>query len=91
MTRITIERSHQLGMAEARERAQKLADRLASQYDVRCQWAGDCLEFKRSGAEGRIQVAPDSVQVDLKLGLLLSALSNTIRKEIETTLDKSLS
>jgi putative polyhydroxyalkanoate system protein len=90
MTRITIERSHSLGLDEARQRAQALADRLASQYDVRCSWNGDCLEFRRSGADGRIEVGDDSVRVELKLGLLLSALGSTIRREIETTLDKSL-
>jgi len=90
MTRITVERSHTLGLEQARDRAQKLADRLASQYDVRCSWKGDCLEFKRSGADGRIEVGEDSVRVEVKLGLLLSALGSTIRREIESTLDKSL-
>ena len=90
MSRITVERSHRLGRDEARQRAQALADRLASQYDLSCRWNGDCLEFRRTGADGRIEVADDSVRVEIKLGLLLSALGSTIRREIESTLDKSL-
>lgn len=90
MSRITIERSHSLGRAAAREKAEALAQRLASEYDVKFRWAGDTLEFKRSGADGTIDVSDDLVRVNLKLGLLLSALSGTIKREIEDTLDKHL-
>ncbi|MEO4047115.1 polyhydroxyalkanoic acid system family protein [Pseudomonas sp. CAU 1711] len=90
MSRITVERSHNLGLAAAREKAEALAERLAREYDVKYRWSGDTLEFKRSGADGRIAVAADSVRVELKLGLLLSALGGTIRREIEETLDKHL-
>ena len=90
MSRICIKRSHGLGRSVARERAQALAERLASQYDVKYAWSGDRLEFKRSGAQGSIDVKDDQVQVELKLGLLLSALGSSIQREIETTLDKSL-
>lgn len=90
MSRINIERSHSLGREVARERAEKLAQRLASQYDVSYRWSGDRLEFQRSGAQGRIDVRDDSVAVELKLGMLLSALGGSIKREIENTLDKSL-
>lgn len=91
MARITVERSHTLGRAGARAKAEALAERLAREYDVRYQWKGDVLEFKRSGADGSIAVADNSVKVELKLGLLLSAMSGTIKREIEKGLDESLS
>ena len=69
MSRITVERSHSLGLAVAREKAEALAQRLASEYDVKYRWSGDTLEFKRSGADGTIAVGDDSVRVELKLGL----------------------
>ena len=90
MSRITVERSHSLGLAVAREKAEALAQRLASEYDVKYRWSGDTLEFKRSGADGTIAVGDDSVRVELKLGLLLSALGGTIKREIEQTLDRHL-
>ncbi|RJG13118.1 polyhydroxyalkanoic acid system protein [Pseudomonas cavernicola] len=90
MARFTVERSHSLGREAARAKAEKLAARLASEYDVRYQWAGDALEFKRSGAEGRIVVGDDRVRVELSLGLLLSAMSGTIKREIEKGLDEYL-
>ena len=90
MARIKVERSHNLGREAAREKAEQLAERLAREYDVRYRWNGDCLEFKRSGADGRIDVAEDSVKVQLNLGLLLSAMSGSIKREIEEVLDKNL-
>lgn len=90
MAKITIERPHALGRELAREKAEQLAERLARQYDVRYRWNGDSLEFKRSGADGRIEVHENSVRVQLSLGLLLSAMSSSIKREIEEVLDKNL-
>jgi putative polyhydroxyalkanoate system protein len=90
MAKITVERPHNLGREAAREKAEQLAERLAREYDVRYRWNGDCLEFKRSGADGRIDVREDAVCVQLNLGLLLSAMSGSIKREIEEVLDKSL-
>jgi putative polyhydroxyalkanoate system protein len=90
MAKINVERPHSLGREAAREKAEKLAERLASQYDVRYRWNGDTMEFKRSGADGSIEVGEDRVYVRLNLGLLLSPMSSSIKREIEAALDKSL-
>ncbi|CAE6949303.1 MULTISPECIES: polyhydroxyalkanoic acid system family protein [Pseudomonas] len=90
MAKIVVERTHSLGRDAAREKAEYLAERLAERYDVRYRWNGDTLEFKRSGADGSIDVGDNNVLVKLNLGLLLSALSPTIKREIETVLDKHL-
>ena len=90
MSRISVARHHTLGLEQARGKAQALAERLASQYQVKYRWVGDTLEFKRSGADGRIDVHDDSVRVQLSLGLLLSAMSSSIKREIEEVLDKNL-
>jgi putative polyhydroxyalkanoate system protein len=90
MARIKVERPHSLGLAGARAKAEQLAERLASEYEVRYRWVGDSLEFKRSGVDGVIAVSADWVRVELSLGLLLSAMSGRIKSEIEQTLDKSL-
>ncbi|WP_342243687.1 polyhydroxyalkanoic acid system family protein [Pseudomonas sp. OTU5201] len=90
MSRIHVERFHSLGHEAVREKAEKLAERLAREYDVRYQWRGDTLEFKRSGAEGAIEVSSAKVRVEVKLGLLLSAMSGSIKREIEKALDEYL-
>ncbi|MBX9913117.1 MAG: polyhydroxyalkanoic acid system family protein [Pseudomonadaceae bacterium] len=90
MARINVERPHSLGLSGARAKAELLAVRLASEYDVRYRWVGDNLEFKRSGADGVIAVTDERVRVELNLGLLLSAMGGSIKREIEKTLDDSL-
>ncbi len=90
MSRISVARHLTLGLEQARGKAQALAERLASQYQVKYRWVGDTLEFKRSGADGQIAVSADQVSVQLKLGLLLSALGGTIQREIEEVLDREL-
>ena len=90
MARIKVERPHSLGLPAARAKAELLAERLAREYEVRYRWVGDSLEFKRSGADGQIEVGDDHVRVEVKLGLLLSAMGGMIQREIEQVLDKSL-
>lgn len=41
MARISVERAHGLGKQVAREKADKLAQKLADQYGLEPQWAGD--------------------------------------------------
>ena len=90
MSKIVVERQHRLGRVGARDKAQQLAERLAQQYDVSYQWVGDTLEVQRTGAKGSIEVDEDTVRVSLKLGLLLSGMSGTIKRELEEALDKRL-
>lgn len=90
MARIIVERTHTLGRALAREKAEVLAAKLASDYGVRCEWQGDVLEVRRSGADGRFEVEDDRVRVLLNLGLLLSAMGSSVKAQIEHALDKAL-
>jgi len=50
----------------------------------------DTVEFKRSGVNGRLLVAPDHFELDAKLGFLLGAFAKTIEGEIEKNLDALL-
>lgn len=90
MSRIVVERSHNLGRETARTRAEQLAERLTEKFGLRCQWSGDTLQVRRSGADGQIEVGEDRVRIELKLGMLLAVMSGDIRRGIEQALDKSL-
>ena len=90
MSRIHVERPHCRGREAAREKAQKLAEKLAREHGVSYEWQGDVLTFKRSGVDGRIEVGEDRVAVEVKLGLLLSAMGGMLKGEIERALDKAL-
>ena len=90
MARITVERAHGLGKEAAREKADKLAQKLSDSYGLEPQWVGDTLKLKRSGVKGEVRVGEDSIRVDVELGMLMSAMSGTIKGEIEKALDKAL-
>jgi len=90
MARITVERAHSLGKEGARAKAEKLAQKLQDQYGLEPSWSGDTLNLKRSGVKGTVQVAADLLRIDVELGLLMSAMSGTIKTEIEKALDKAL-
>jgi len=90
MSTLRIEREHSLGLEAARGKAEAIAARLASDFGVSSQWAGDDLELSHSAVNGRIQVEEDRVCVELKLGLMLAAMKAPIQAKIERSLDKAL-
>ena len=90
MARINVERAHDLGLQAAREKAQVLVQKLADQYGLQPQWAGDTVKLKRSRVAGAVEVGEKSIRVNVELGLLMSAMSGTIKAEIEKALDKAL-
>ena len=90
MARITVERTQSLGKEGARAKADKLAQKLQEQYGLEPSWSGDTLNLKRSGVKGTVLVADDLLRIDVELGLLMSAMSGTIKSEIEKALDKAL-
>ena len=90
MARITVERAHNLGKEAARAKAEQLASKLQERYGLESSWSGDTLNLRRSGVKGSVLVADDSLRIDVELGLLMSAMSGTIKSEIEKALDKAL-
>ncbi|HDZ56813.1 MAG TPA: polyhydroxyalkanoic acid system protein [Pseudomonas xinjiangensis] len=90
MATVDVTREHSLGKETAKERAQKMADKLAQKLDAKCEWQGDELTFKRSGADGSIQVSEDQVRVVVKLGLMLTPMAGMVKGEVEKALDKYL-
>ncbi|QHF26581.1 polyhydroxyalkanoic acid system family protein [Pseudomonas sp. R32] len=90
MTQISVERKHSLGRDAARQKAEALVEKLAREYDLKASWNGDRVEVKRSGANGSVLIGEDSIKVELKLGMMLSMMSGTIKSEIERALDKAL-
>jgi putative polyhydroxyalkanoate system protein len=78
MADIELNRKHAIGLKKAKAAAQKVADELAEKFDVSSQWAGNTLEFERSGISGALTVTKDTVAVHAKLGFLLSAFKPKI-------------
>jgi len=90
MSQIHIERTHELGIEEARRQVDAVALALESELHARCCWEGDRLTFERTGCSGAVEVGADRITLDIRLGLLLAPLKGTIERTITEQLDARL-
>jgi putative polyhydroxyalkanoate system protein len=88
MSQIHLHRKHTIGLKKAKVAAQKVADDLAQEYGMTSEWEGNALRFNRSGVEGVLRVSRDSVELDAKLGFLLSAFRHKIEEHINDNFDR---
>jgi putative polyhydroxyalkanoate system protein len=82
MSAIVINQKHTLTHKKARAAAQKVADKLAAEYDMTSEWEGDVLHFQRSGVSGRLTLHEHSARIEIKLGFLLMAFAPKIEDEV---------
>lgn len=85
---IALRRHHGLGLAKAKQIAERIARRLQSDYGGSYAWRGDDLLFRRTGASGSVAVTKDEIQIRLELGLLLRPLTSRIEHEIRAFCDE---
>jgi len=90
MADIRIARPHGLPLSRARAAAQAAADDLAREYALTCNWQGDTLHFQRSGVQGRIEVSPSQIAVEIRLGLLLKGFKASIEQSVARHLERLL-
>ena len=91
MSNISIRRKHQLTPAQAVDVAKKVAAELAREYGISSTWIDtDTVTVEGTGLTGRLHLAPKTFELDLKLGFMLSMISDKIRNGVEEKLDKLL-
>jgi putative polyhydroxyalkanoate system protein len=90
MPDITMIKHHSLPMARARELVQQAADDLAAEFDLRSQWAGDTLHFRRTGVQGQMRVTESEIDLEVTLGFLLRAFKSRFVENIERIFDALL-
>ena len=90
MSEIRYKREHHLSIKEAKKIAQKAADDLGREYDLRSEWEGDTLHFRRSGVDGHMHVTPHYIDLNVKLGFLLRPFRSAFEHHIERNLDALL-
>lgn len=88
MADISITQAHTLPHEEAKSAAQKIADQLASEYDMTLGWAGDVLRFERSGVSGTLTVSEKQAQLEISLGFLMKAFAPVIEEKIAAKMKK---
>lgn len=85
-----IRRSHNLGLEEARNRANRIAEDLKEQYAVRSDWRGDALHVQGNGISGQLLVDEHNIELQVELGFALKLMEGPIRSVIERTIDEEL-
>lgn len=87
MSHISIKRAHHATLTDAKKVADKVAAKLATEYDLRSNWEGNVLHFDRSGLHGTLAVDGKEMQVDVKLGFLMAAFKGPIQSAMQKQLD----
>jgi putative polyhydroxyalkanoate system protein len=90
MAQIHIKKRHNLGKQQARRTAERLAGKLASEYNAKCRWKGDNLEFSSKGVNGRLHVSQQEVDIRVDLGLMLRPFRTRIEAGIREQLEDIL-
>jgi len=85
-----IRRHHNLGVEEARKRADRVAADLQQQFSLKSQWQGDALHVKGNGVSGQLHVDDEHFELNVKLGFALKLMEGPIRSVIEKTIDEEL-
>lgn len=88
MADIHIVQEHSLTPKKAREAAQKVADKMADEYDLACTWEGEVLHFERSGVSGSLTLDKKHAQMHLTLGFLFSAFASKIESKVTEDMQK---
>jgi putative polyhydroxyalkanoate system protein len=91
MSTISIRRSHHLTPKQAIEVAKKVAADLAKEYAITSTWAGsDTVHVQGTGLTGKLHLAPNVFELDIKLGFMLAMFRDKIRDGVEAKFDKLL-
>ncbi|MBA3799294.1 MAG: polyhydroxyalkanoic acid system family protein [Geodermatophilaceae bacterium] len=89
MASVDITREHDLGVAEARKRAEPLLEDLRSSFGVNGTWAGDQFVITEP-ANGTLDVTDTSVRVQVDLPLFLRPMKGLVESKINESLDQAL-
>lgn len=90
MSRIRLERRHSLGLEGARDVAERVAADLQREHGVRSRWHGSELHFDRPGLSGRLMVGESTLDLEVKLGMLLSPIRGALESAMIARLDREL-
>ncbi len=88
MADISIVQQHTLSHKKAKQAAQKVADKIAQEYELECRWDGDVLYFERSGVKGSLAVEKKQALMTIELGFLFSAFSGRIESKVAEHMEK---
>lgn len=85
-----LEREHDLGLDEAKQRVDRIRSGIESQYGLSGEWSGDTLRFFGASVKGHIMVFEQRVLVEVRLGFAMMLLEGPIKSHISAAMDEHL-
>ncbi len=89
MASVDITRGHDLGVAEAKQRAEPLLEDLRASFGVSGAWEGDQFVITQP-ARGTLDVTDTTVRVQVDLPLFLRPMKGVVESKINESLDEAL-
>ena len=90
MATIKISHAHKLSERTVRAAIDELIETLKDEYQIVSTWHGYRVEFHRSGASGTLTLQPHQVDIEIKLGMMLSMFVKKIRAAITDFCEEKL-
>jgi putative polyhydroxyalkanoate system protein len=88
---ISVTRNHDLSHTDAKRVANAVAAQFKKKYGVHSRWQNkDTLDMERAGTRGKVQIGLGVIRLELRLGLMLVAFGDPIRRDMERVLDDQL-
>lgn len=92
MAKIQLKKSYTMSREEVRQGIEKLGQSLQKDEGMKYHWQGDDkVIFEHKAAKGFVQINSDSVEIELKLGMLYSAMAPLLRNKMHAVADKYIS
>ena len=90
MAKLHIEHKTSLSKDDIRVKLGEVMGKIEEKFDIKGSWSGDDYAFSRSGVDGKASIKDGLVTIDMKLGLVLSALKGRIESEMVSKLKEGL-
>jgi len=91
MANIEFTKAFTMPRDELRTELDQLAEQLGEKLQLNCEWlSDDCLDFRRSGAEGQINIGEDEIEFTVTLGMLMKVFRSTIEQEVQEFMEKHI-
>jgi putative polyhydroxyalkanoate system protein len=88
MADIEITQPHSMSPDDARVAAQQVADKMAADFGMECQWDGPVLRFERSGVDGTLVVGERDARLEIRLGMMMKAFAPMVQEKLARKMQK---
>jgi len=87
VSHIQIQRNHSMDKVQLRAMTEELGQKLKAKFGGDYQLEGDLVHYKYSSVDAKVSFDESTVNVDVKLGLLMMALKGMVESEVNKYLD----